>query len=354
MSVLPRSERSKLSQFYRLPGVLLLGCVVASPSVAQSSPDPDQVGQGVFLPAIGGTGGSQFKAPCTSDKQLAGFELRAGDDIDAIRPVCVTASITGSGKHETGPTSLTEGSGLVCKNDDLYCDTSVASTALAASNYAVAPGWYGGIGGHIERLLCPSNTPIVLGIDVRAEGVNTVTVNNIHLYCGQAVADQGIGRNPSNIFDAPGDDRAQQRTGSQRCDAGQVAVGVHGRAGKWLDAVGLICDAPRVKNYLALGRVGLDSPVDSSRKSICDAAKSARARNSPAAPGLERQCAASAPAPVLLGRVAARQPADPAQMNICDAAKSARARNSPAAPGLERQCQAAIDAQAKNELPPDE
>lgn len=99
-------------------------------------------------------------------------------------------------------------------------------------------------------------------------------------------------------------------------------------------------------------------------RSICDMARSARARGSPAAPGLERQCAAQTPpasvavgrvnvptppsapavvgfgrvkpAPVQLGRVQMDGTAD--SRSICDMAADARARNSPAAPGLERQC----------------
>ena len=84
---------------------------------------------------------------------------------------------------------------------------------------------------------------------------------------------------------------------------------------------------------------------------ICQAARSARARGSPAAPGLERQCAAqSPPASVAFGRINVQTP--PAGVgfgrvkvdgnadtrSICDMAADARARNSPAAPGLERQC----------------
>lgn len=99
---------------------------------------------------------------------------------------------------------------------------------------------------------------------------------------------------------------------------------------------------PSGKPAVQLGRVpsnGTPSPS----MSICDAAKSARARNSPAAPGLERQCAAQPPAAA--PTVAFARPQTPGPMPaICDAAKSARARNSPAAPGLERQCNASLAA----------
>lgn len=41
------------------------------------------------LPLIGGRGGDAFHGGCPPDQNLGGFELRAGDYIDAIRPVCV-------------------------------------------------------------------------------------------------------------------------------------------------------------------------------------------------------------------------------------------------------------------------
>ncbi len=285
-----------------------------------------------YLPAMGGDGGGQFIAPCPADQNLTGLELRAGDDIDAIRPLCVQAYDA----HDVGAPVLTSGSGLV--------DTPGGLPGLLPQ---VAPGWYGGPGGGIQRLLCPVVTPIVLGADVEAEGRQDITVNNIHLFCGRAVASQTIPAAPAAIFDAPylppsGLLDQPRRQGSQRCPAGQVAVGVHGRAGKYLDAVGLICDVPRFaprppgsQAPLQLGRVQSTAPPGPPL-SICDAAASARARNSPAAPGLEAQCRAQKPT-MTLGRVKAAGPSGP-PVPVCDAAGSARDRNSPAAPGLERQC----------------
>jgi hypothetical protein len=90
-------------------------------------------------------------------------------------------------------------------------------------------------------------------------------------------------------------------------------------------------------------------------RSICDLARQARARNSPAAPGLEAKCAAeggqaaaspppqpSAPGTVKRqGRVRVEgAPATKPSAPICELARVARARNSPAAPGLEAKCAA--------------
>ncbi|CAN5352675.1 hypothetical protein BH11PSE14_BH11PSE14_09110 [soil metagenome] len=97
------------------------------------------------------------------------------------------------------------------------------------------------------------------------------------------------------------------------------------------------------KPALALGRVKLPAGTTAPAKSICDYAKSARERNSPAAPGLERQCAAQGgpPAPKALGRVKMPDGTPPSPpRTMCEMAASARARNSPTAPALEQRCAA--------------
>src|SRR5258708_32924711 len=65
----------------------------------------------IILPPIGGAGGGQFVARCPESQHLTGFELRTGDDVDAIRPLCVKAY----GPRETSAAPLTTGSGLITK-----------------------------------------------------------------------------------------------------------------------------------------------------------------------------------------------------------------------------------------------
>ena len=116
--------------------------------------------------------------------------------------------------------------------------------------------------------------------------------------------------------------------------------------------------AAPVEPVKTIGRVNVGhvtpSQQTTSRFPICDSARSARARNSPAAPTLEAQCRAQGgdPSPVVApsgaqatppevaGRVDPVMPPQPLRepVPICDAARSARARNSPAAPRLEARC----------------
>ena len=121
--------------------------------------------------------------------------------------------------------------------------------------------------------------------------------------------------------------------GKESCPPGLVAVGVHGRSGDLLDAMGLICDQPKVQGSGNLGKalgalsgvkpgpvkaVGrVKAPVTDERpRPICDLAREARARNSPSAAGLEAQCRAVGEAPAvdlkdLAGRGEAIADADP-------------------------------------------
>ncbi len=232
-----------------------------------------------ILSPIGGTGGSRFAARCPQGQHLTGFELRIGDDVDAIRPICVTAY----GPAEAGPLEP-------------------------------SPSRFGGSGGGADiQLLCPRDNPIVVGMYVRAEGVRTISVNNIHLFCGIAAAAQTRSQYPSVVHDGPnakpdeglfglGTHYVSSTTGTQHCPAGLVAVGINGRSGIYLDALGLICGAPSLTPKTApakdnvvksQGRVILEGGT-SPRPQIskCEAAQRARARNSPAAPGLEAQCLA--------------------------------------------------------------
>src|SRR5262245_33855337 len=120
------------------------------------------------LPPIGGGGGSQFVARCKAGRILNGFELRVGDDVDAIRPLCAT----GTGPSSVGPL-------------EPY------------------PSKFGGEGGGGDRQLrCPTDAPAILGIDVGYEG-KTVVVNHIHLFCGQISATPQRTALPSAVYDGP-------------------------------------------------------------------------------------------------------------------------------------------------------
>lgn len=169
-----------------------------------------------ILEPIGGRGGSHFIGRCPETKYLTGFDLRVGGDVDAIRPLCVSA----------------------------YAPAQVG----AIEPYRFSFGGTGG-GGDV-RVVCRNDAPIVAGIRVGYEGVPNQIVNNIHLFCGLAVASQQQTKYPAAVFDGP--PAAPTTTGTpgrsnsyalsrQDCPPGLVAVGISGRSGVLLDALGLIC-----------------------------------------------------------------------------------------------------------------
>src|SRR5215204_2638979 len=255
-----------------------LGCLsaVTLTFVLTAHAQTDQI-----LPPTGGSGGDQFVARCSPGQMLTGFLLLTGDDVDAIRPLCAVAH---------GPDK-------------------------AVSDNFVRP-FHGGTGGDKKFLPCPDHAPFVTGMYVRAEGVDTIIVNNIRLWCGMAAPTQQPSEYPAAVFDGPdhpnlygaglifGPARAKTRESLQHCPAGLVAVGIHGRSGVWLDSLGLICGAPKItpKNGegVLFGRGGLKTSTTSidkhkgttppqagtTRKPVGETARDDSARNSPAAPTL--------------------------------------------------------------------
>ncbi|MEP6633165.1 MAG: tachylectin-related carbohydrate-binding protein [Luteimonas sp.] len=260
-----------------------------------------------FLKPMGGTGGSSFETHCPANQLLTGFELRTADDVDGIRPLCVTAQ----GLRDVG--------------------------APAAET-----NWNGGTGAGTAKVVCPTYQPIVIGMSVTSEGAETIVVNSINLYCGIAAETQNDSATPLAFFSAPmySGGFGQRYSETQHCSAAQVAVGVVGRSGIWLDAIGLICGDPPLSGKAIVHVNPSASSPHPAGWTICDAARAARARNSPVAPKLEAMCAALPAKTIDRVNTGAASPPHPPGWTICDAARAARSRNSPAAPNLERQCAA--------------
>jgi hypothetical protein len=227
------------------------------------------------LPPVGGDGGYPFNARCPQGQFLTGFDLRTGDFVDAIRPLCVTAK----GPAEPGPI-------------EPY------------------PSMFGGTGGGPRQLVCPRDIPIVTGMYVGVEGKQILSVISIRLFCGVAAATQKLSKLPAAGFDGDSGKRGLLEfvgfdEDTQFCTGGLVAVGINGRSGKWLDAVGLICGKPVLTPRAApppeVTPVPAVKPPHRDRtgappappRPVCDIAREARARNSPAAPGLEESCRAN-------------------------------------------------------------
>ena len=218
------------------------------------------------LHLIGGGGGGNFHAPCVAPALLTGVEVRSGDYIDALRPLCVTA---------TGPREVS-----------------------APSEGA----WQGGFGGGVRRLTCPAGAPIVRGMYVGTDQDERV-VDDVTLHCSDAAG--AVQFDSVSLRSGKG---WATRDAVEYCAHGQVAIGLHGRSGRYIDALGLICGAPPAitpsTTVTSIGKtINRVPPAPKPAGwTICDSARDARARNSPAAPNLEAQCLASKTTVASIGR----------------------------------------------------
>jgi hypothetical protein len=286
---------------------LAAGLFLSSAAQAQS----DQV-----LPPWGGLGGAPFVARCAVGDILTGFELKTADDVDSIRPICTReiSPFQGGGRH-------------------------------------VFTQKFGGDGGGAPfQLVCPSNAPAIAGVTIETEGEKTEVLNGIDVFCSAILPNEPMTSTPTLHYEGPHPSGGafntvftKGDTHTQVCPRGLVPVGISGRSGVWVDAVGLICGASTLHETVipSLGRIGGPNREAAPRRPICDAARDARARNSPAAPDLEAQCAALKSPVTSIGRVDTGPSAPRPQRTICDSAVDARARNSPAAANLQAQCDAA-------------
>jgi hypothetical protein len=283
-----------------------------------------------YLPPIGGAGGGQFSESCGPGRYLTGLDLHVADDVDAIRSICSGTNLqaTGIGDAISNPASV-----------------SVSSPVLS---------FHGGPGGKPLQLSCPPATPVVLGMDVAAEGVSTIVVNNIHLFCGLPVANQRIPAYPSAVFDGPmahatkgliPGSAPKRLVDHQACPAGQIGVGINGRSGVWLDAVGLICGPPPAARVAPIeppkvvGRLTMPDAL-TPPGSVCATAATAAQRKSPAALPLEAQCNQ------LKTLIVANEKRDltpgpsGTPVAVCDAAQTALDHNAPEAFDLSSKCRA--------------
>ena len=114
---------------------------------------------------------------------------------------------------------------------------------------------HGGMGGSPAQVTClaAAGTPVVLGLGLRAEGIDGQVLNDISLYCGIVAAQQRIPTQPAAKYHAPIQDdtygalasgsEVERRKGQPMCPPGLIGVGVYGRSGAAVDWLGLICGA---------------------------------------------------------------------------------------------------------------
>lgn len=268
-----------------LPAAILL-FVIAPFAHAQK----DALQEGDRVMATMGNWPTEFIARCPAGQQIAGFDLQTGNDLRAIQPICVTAL-----------------------------------APATAGPFEAYPTRFGGTGSGAARLVCPTGSPVVTKMGVQMEpevpagwgglGALPERINGILLHCGLVDRPQGrhvqgaqwlgplrSAEGRSGLSQLAAISRNPPVIGYNTCADNLVAVGISGRATTQVDSVGLICGEPTLTegpSVRAQGRVKGSPEVAANRRPlpICEAARGARARNSPAAPGLEARCKAEGEQP---------------------------------------------------------
>ena len=280
----------------------LLFFVSSAPAQEDGLQEGDRV-----LAAAGGPNytSTKFIARCSPGQHLVGFDVQSGNwDLVSIQPICATALAPAvAGPFESYPSKL--GGNRVYTDEEAALirwqltgqAPPPAPTPLPPDQVrAEAPDGRAGPAG--TRLVCPRDVPVVTKMVVELERTKKdwfgfgPSVSGIGLYCGL------VGRPQSRHVPGPtyfGTDRMDETRGNSTCPEPLVAVGISGQAAVRLDSLGLICGEPTLAQgapVRAQGRVKVSAEAVADRRplSICDSARAARARNSPAAPGLEAQC----------------------------------------------------------------
>ena len=177
--------------------------------------------QATDLPAQGGPGGGPFRAECPPGEYLVGVSIKAGAWVAAIHPLCAPflADQKRFGKWTRGPR-------------------------------------HGGTGGSplLKDAACPSDRP-VMGFKVGTTRTENPYVDYVELHCASMGAGQttvcahtGHGCWTSHPNPPPADFPGglniigdPQWQYCKREGGWQIATGIHGRSGAYVDALGLIC-----------------------------------------------------------------------------------------------------------------
>jgi hypothetical protein len=207
--------------------------------------------------AVGGPAGNTFSYQCPSGQFLVGFRAKAGQVVDRIGPVCAAW--------------------------DPVRRATLASHDIRAE--------FGGPGGEWTRFGCPPNSAISGWLVEDSRGENPLVVGNIaEEECRSleppfnqiVVRRQFIGHTQDATGGITGTFKGEHfKTGPiwARCPVGQLANGIWGRAGQFVNAVGLFCatpvtaapqpaDAPPAAQTEHRGPMGARSPLATAKDDV--------------------------------------------------------------------------------------
>lgn len=163
-------------------------------------------------PALGGPGGRDFASRCAAGAYLTGLDVTSDDRIMSVRIICGQA-----------------------RGDVL----------VGVARYGPE---IGRVGGSRESDACPAPVAAISRLSVAWDGFDLLAIWSLAATCVPVGAPALITQSPPviRLSGNPLDDRGiseEPRRGSSvvECPEGFLAVGVHGRGGIFIDAIGLIC-----------------------------------------------------------------------------------------------------------------
>lgn len=212
----------------------------------------------------GGPGGAPFRDECPAGQFLIGTKARTGSVVDMISITCGTVTANGQITNVTQDRDQRGGTGGNVPRDSFdgkprktNCESNEIINAMA-----VLPG------------RSPDNGPTVVRL----------IIFNCKLIDGTARHNLDIGDAPlfPDIL--------------QTCPAGEIATGIQGRSGKYVDAVGLIC-GPFNRNSPGTGPAASGcAGLSGDEKAICDQHNVLRAKHASPALTWSKELAANAKA----------------------------------------------------------
>lgn len=188
---------------------LLLGLAMVSPTLALATD----------LQTYGGSGGTPFRDECPKGWYLVGLDGRAGEWVDRIATVCAPwlRDKQTFGKPAVGRYHGDSTGGV--KREPICWGLGI--------NNRVVQSW------ELTRLT--GDKKFVRYIIVNCTSLASPTATGRFTFGGPITADEG-----TTFFDEAGTQRPDAPLNTA-CPAGEVAIGIHGRAGLFLDQIGLIC-----------------------------------------------------------------------------------------------------------------
>jgi hypothetical protein len=158
-----------------------------------------------FRPA-GGEGGDEYRAACPQGSYLIGVEGAFGEWVDRLQIVCATVANGDVGRPQVMPQLIGDSQGG--RHDNAIC-----------ANGSVVNG--------------------ILASFTKKRANYTGFLDNLELHC----ADSATGAPGQGAAYSPTLGQGMYATlpPPQTCPTGEFATGIHGRAGLFIDSVGLIC-----------------------------------------------------------------------------------------------------------------